>query len=187
MGFYTKEAIKGHNIGDYTYGTPTIITYGKPAKLTIGKFCSIARGVKIVLDGEHRSDWVTTYPFTSSNVQIYYPWYPGAKKIDSFTNGNVIIGNDVWVGMDVTILSGSQIGDGAVIGAGSVVASVIQPYSINIGNPCKMTRLRFYEYQIQKLMEIQWWDWPEEKIKKFASLLCSGKIDEFIKEAECAK
>jgi hypothetical protein len=40
------------------------IHYSNPdAKLVVGKFCSIASGVTIYLGGNHRHDWVTTYPF----------------------------------------------------------------------------------------------------------------------------
>ena len=33
------------------------------AKLIVGNFCSIADNVVIYLGGNHRTDWVTTYPF----------------------------------------------------------------------------------------------------------------------------
>lgn len=54
----------------------------------------------------------------------------------------IIIGNDVWIGANVTILKGVHIGDGAVIGAGSIVVKDIPAYSIAVGNPAQVVKLR---------------------------------------------
>ena len=51
------------SIGKYTYGTPIVHEWGEKTKLVIGKFCSIAKNVNVYLGGNHRTDWVTTYPF----------------------------------------------------------------------------------------------------------------------------
>jgi len=52
------------------------------------------------------------------------------------------IGNDAWIGRGSCILSGVIIGDGAVIGANSVVTKDIPPYSIAVGSPAKVIKLR---------------------------------------------
>src|SRR4051812_4090864 len=52
-------------VGRGTYGRPEVLQWGETATLRIGAFCSISTGVTIVLGGEHRADWVTTYPFPS--------------------------------------------------------------------------------------------------------------------------
>lgn len=54
----------------------------------------------------------------------------------------VTIGKDCWVGMGCMILPGVTIGDGAIIGAGSVVPKDIPPYTLAVGNPCKVVRQR---------------------------------------------
>lgn len=51
------------SFGKYTYGNPTIKWANQNAKLSVGNFCSIAGNVTIYLGGNHRTDWVTTYPF----------------------------------------------------------------------------------------------------------------------------
>ena len=51
------------SVGKYTYGTPNVHYTNKDVKLIIGNFCSIAPNVNIFLCGDHRIDWVTTYPF----------------------------------------------------------------------------------------------------------------------------
>ncbi len=45
-----------------TYGIPEVTEFGDKATLRIGAYTSIAAGVKILLGGEHHTDWLTTYP-----------------------------------------------------------------------------------------------------------------------------
>ena len=58
-------------------------------------------------------------------------------------------------------MSGVTIGDGAVIANNSHVVKDIEPYSIVGGNPAKLIKYRFTSYQIEKLLEIKWWDWDD--------------------------
>ena len=37
--------------------------------------------------------------------------------------------------------------------------------------------------QVDKLLEIKWWNWDDSKINKFTPLLCNQDIDNFIKSA----
>ncbi|MDT8903497.1 CatB-related O-acetyltransferase [Anaeroselena agilis] len=176
MSFFLSqnELYRGYDIGDWTYGSPTIFSWDEGATLKIGRFCSIADGVEIMLGGEHRSDWVTTYPFSAICEQAHcFPGHPKSK-------GDVIIGNDVWIGSKALILSGVRIGDGAVVGAHSVVAKDVAPYSIVAGNPARLCRLRFDEQVIKKLLKIAWWEWPFAKIMEAWPLLLSSNIDDFI-------
>lgn len=182
MSVFTKDTLVGWGktvkVGDYSYGTPNVWQWGEGAKLKIGKFCSFSWDINIFLGGEHRSDWIAQYPFPV--------FFPEAYKIKGHptTKGDVIIGNDVWVGFNVIILSGVTIGDGAVIGAGAVVSSNVEPYAIVVGNPAREVKKRFPPDVIKKLIEIRWWDWDIEKIKKNFELLCSNNLDEFFKNAQ---
>jgi maltose O-acetyltransferase len=54
----------------------------------------------------------------------------------------IIIGNDVWIGTRVIIMPGVKIGDGSVIGAGSIVTKDVPPYSVAVGAPAKVIRIR---------------------------------------------
>lgn len=80
------------------------------------------------------------------------------------SNGPIKIANDVWIGAHTVILSGVQIGNGAIIGAGSIVTSDVPDYAIVAGNPAKVIKYRFDSQLIEKLLEIQWWNWPHEYI-----------------------
>lgn len=167
------------NLGKYSYAQTPIIITNKCDDTTYecGKFCSIARNLTICLGGNHHTDWVSTYPFGHRYTQIFNT-FAGEKK--GLTKGNVVIGNDVWIADNVTIMSGVHIGDGAVIANNSHVCKDVEPYTIVGGNPAKPIRKRFTEAQIEKLMEIKWWNWSDEDINKVAPALCNPDIDGFI-------
>ncbi len=167
------------SFGKYTYGTPNIHWVNNDAKLVVGNFCSIAGNVNIYLGGNHRTDWVTTYPFGHINQHIFNNFNGNGNPS---TKGNVIIGNDVWIGNNVTIMSGVTIGDGVVIANNSHVVKNVEPYSLVGGNPAKLIKYRFSQEQIEKLLQIKWWYWDDNKINKFTPLLCNN-IDEFIQSA----
>jgi acetyltransferase-like isoleucine patch superfamily enzyme len=177
---WLKDSYPQYTIGAWTYGAPRIIHYS-PSTLRIGKFCSIADNVSIILGGEHRTDWLTTFPFASKYMR---PYFPEAKKVSGHPepDGDIIIGNDVWIGYGAIILPGSNIHDGAVIGAGAVVRDDIPPYRIAIGSPIKLIKSRFTPAQIKQLLDLKWWDWPIEKIQKNIKLLCSPNITEFLNQ-----
>ena len=114
------------DIGDFTYGIPEIKQWDDRTKLRIGKFCSIAENVTIILGGEHRVEWNTTYPFNSlMETCAYIQGHPSTK-------GDIVIGNDVWLGAHSLILSGVTIGDGAVVAAGSVVVKLELPAGVSL-------------------------------------------------------
>ncbi len=75
------------------------------------------------------------------------------------------IGNDVWIAAGASILRGVTIGDGAVIGAGAVVTKDVEPYSIVAGVAAKKIGQRCKDELIDEMLQIRWWDWPEELIK----------------------
>ncbi|RPI15805.1 MAG: antibiotic acetyltransferase [Lysobacterales bacterium] len=163
-----------HVIGRYSYGRPKLEFQSSGARLTVGQFCSFADEVRIFLGGEHRTDWVTTYPFP---VMI-----PEARDFSGHpaTRGDVVVGSDVWVGHGACILSGIRIGDGAVIGAQAVVSRSVEPYAVVAGNPARQVRLRFSERQVAALLRIRWWDWPYDRIVAELPWLLSPEIDAFI-------
>ena len=168
------------SFGKYTYGTPIIHWQNSNAKLVVGNFCSFAGNVNIYLGGNHRTDWVTTYPFGHINKNIFNNFNGNGHPS---TKGDVIIGNDVWIGDNVTIMSGITIGDGVVIANNSHVVKNVEPYSLVGGNPAKFIKYRFTPEQIEKILEIKWWNWDDAKINKHTPLLCNNNIDKFIQSS----
>jgi tetrahydrodipicolinate N-succinyltransferase len=96
---------------------------------------------------------------------------------------DTVIGADVWLCPQSVVLTGVRIGHGAIIGAGSVVVKDIPDYAIAGGNPCRVIRYRFSEDEIRDLLEIRWWDWPEEKVKEAVPLLTSDDVSGLVKFA----
>ena len=156
----------------YTYGHNhiSIVTTSPGVKVKIGKYCSIAVGVKVFLGGNHRVDWITTFPFgyTSTN-EINVPGVEGHPS----TKGDIIIGNDVWLGTDCTIMSGVKIGDGAVVAAHSHVVCDVEPYTMVGGNPAQTIKLRFEQRIVDALLELKWWDLDKDVVKLLVPSLCS--------------
>ena len=59
-----------------------------------------------------------------------------------YSKGEVIIEDDVWIGDKVSILSGITIGRGAIIGANAVETKDVPSYSIAVGNPIRIIRVK---------------------------------------------
>lgn len=189
---YLKHVITNPNItvGDFTMyndfvNDPTLfeqnnVLYHYPInhdKLQIGKFCSIACGAKFLFNSANHtlSSW-STYPFPL----FFEEW--GLEKKD-VTNawdnkGDIIIENDVWIGYEAVILAGVTIGDGAIIGTRAVVTKDVPPYTIVGGVPAKPIKRRFSEESISALLEIQWWNWSEERIARNIGAIQSGNIEQ---------
>lgn len=179
MSIYTLDFLdKKYCIGRHTYGNPKVFDWNDGGSLIIGKYTSIADEVTILLGGNHRMDWVTTYPFPALNNE-----WPDAANIIGHpqSKGDVVIGNDVWIGNGATILSGVVIGDGAVVGAKAVVTKDVPPYAVVVGNPGKVVKYRFDDEIIEKLLKIKWWNWSDRKVAKNLSLLCSNDTERITK------
>lgn len=165
-------------IGAFTYGNPEIKFFEKDTSLRIGKFCSIADHVTLFLGGEHRSDWVTTYPFNKLAPEFSH--ITGHPR----TKGDIVIGNDVWIGYGANVLSGVQIGDGAIIGARALVSKDVPPYAIVGGNPAKLLKYRFSPEIISQFLTIKWWDWDTDKLSQAIPLLLQDDLEAFFRFAE---
>jgi acetyltransferase-like isoleucine patch superfamily enzyme len=163
-----------YSLGTGSYGLPNVHDAGEGTKLRIGSYCSIASGVQIFLGNNHRTDWVTSYPFPA--------FFSEAQHIPDFgtSRGDVTIGSDVWLCADCTILSGVTIGHGAVVGAGAVVARDVEPYAVVAGNPATQVRWRFDEATRQALLDAAWWDWPLPEVRQVMPLLCSDQLNAFL-------
>ncbi|OJW60281.1 MAG: type B chloramphenicol O-acetyltransferase [Sphingomonadales bacterium 63-6] len=145
-------------------------------KLIIGSFCSIGSGAAFIMAGNqgHRSDWVSTFPFFWMQE---VPAFTGAAN-GYLPAGNTIIGNDVWIGSEAIIMPGVTIGDGAIIGTRALVTKDVSPYTIVGGNPARAIRNRFSENDIEKLLELKWWDWTDEQLRDAMPLLTASSASE---------
>lgn len=162
-------------IGAYSYGRPKVRFPESGAKLTIGRYCSIADGIEIMLGGNHRTEWATTYPFPA--MSGLWPDAAGLAGAD-VSRGDVVIGSDVWLGSQALILSGVGIGHGAVVAARAVVTRDVPPYAIVAGNPARIVRYRMSEERIAALLRSSWWLLPETEIRRLIPTLLSERIED---------
>jgi virginiamycin A acetyltransferase len=167
--------------GTYFDRHVNIISWSDKYFVKLGKYNSIGRECNFFLHANHRPDWVTTSsqlwgPVTHEIAQMHMEMgHPSCK-------GDIIVENDVWIGAKATIMSGVKIGNGSVVGSGSVVTKDVPPYAIVVGNPAVVVKYRFTEEQIQKLLDISWWSWDEEKIRDNAMNMWSSDIEAFIEK-----
>lgn len=188
---YLKPVITDPNItvGEYTMYNDFVhdptefqtnnVLYHYPVngdKLTIGKFCSIACGAKFLFtSANHTMRSLSTYPFPL----FFEAWGLEKSRVtDAWDNrGDIVVGNDVWIGYEAVILSGVTIGDGAIIGARAVVTRDVPPYTIVGGVPAKPIRPRFDPEATAALLELRWWDWPRERIRRNLPAIQAGRLD----------
>lgn len=145
-------------------------------RLIIGKFCSIASGSKFLSNSaNHALGSLSTYPFPL----FFEQWDLKRESItDAWDNkGDIVIGSDVWIGYGAVILAGVTIGDGAIIGARALVKRNVEPYTIVAGIPAKPIRKRFSEQTVSRLLQIKWWDWPDERIAANIAAIQSGDVE----------
>jgi len=156
---YSKYRISDSVIGDYTYVAPNCSI----SMTTIGKFCSI--GPNLISGwGIHPLNGISTSPMFYSTLKQNGTTLSETDK--AIERSSIKIGNDVFIGMNVSILDGVEIGDGAVIAAGSVVNKNIPPYAIAAGVPCKVVKYRFSTDIIEKLLQLEWWNFEGENLRE---------------------
>ena len=138
----TKDTV---SVGNYTYGPIRVLSTVKKSKLKIGSFCSIAEDVLFILNSDHPTNLISTYPFKARVLN---------NGSDACSKGDIIIDDDVWLGARSTIMSGVHIGQGAIVAAGALVTKDVPPYAIVGGVPAKVIKYRFDAETIKELLKI---------------------------------
>ncbi|MFE8117183.1 acyltransferase [Brenneria goodwinii] len=118
----TQNLGEGIKIGKDTYIGPRC-NLGAAAFLEIGERCQIGAGVSFIAENHQ----------FSSDSAIFEQ---GVSRV------GITIENDCWIGNSVIILDGVSVGEGAVIGAGSVVTKDIPSFSVVVGNPARIIKMR---------------------------------------------
>jgi acetyltransferase-like isoleucine patch superfamily enzyme len=155
--------LKEVDVGRYTY----IAENASVSYASIGSFTSIGPGFCCGY-GIHPIDQLSTSPMFYSTLKQNGSTLSMSNKVQERLP--VTIGNDVFIGMNVTVLDGVTIGDGAVVGAGCVVSKDVPPYAVVVGCPMRILRYRFSEETIAALLEIRWWDWPDDKLREVEAM-----------------
>ncbi len=98
--------------------------------------------------------------FLGSSHAIDNPLIPYVTT-ETITTETITTETNVWLGAGVTILGNVTIGRGSIIGAGSFVLKDIPPFSIAVGNPCKVVKR--YDFKLKKWVKIEDYDKLNEK------------------------
>ena len=147
----------------------------QPIYRTIGHFCSISDNVKFIINNDHPTDHISTYPFKTRILH---------DKPEAVSKGDIVVQDDVWIGLNATIMSGVEIGQGAIVAAGAVVTRNVPPYAIVGGVPAKVIKYRFEQDVVDKLMRIDYSQLDETFISDhletlYQSVDKSIEIDQF--------
>lgn len=148
------------SMGKYSYMGPRV----SASNVEIGSFCSIA-SYSAIGGGRHPLDMVSSSPVFLRGRNIFDKNFAEHSYEEA---PKTILGNDVWIGEKAFISAGVTIGNGAVVGAHSVVTKDVAPYEIVAGAPARHIRFRFSEKEIEALQELEWWNWDDAKIGRFA-------------------
>ncbi len=182
---YRGVKAKESKIGAYSY----VAANTDIENAEIGKFCSIADNCRIGMSG-HPLQYISTSPiFTEKRNALQQCWIEKDFFEHKSLDERVIIGNDVWIGSHVLIKGGVHIGNGACVAAGAVVVKDVPPYAIVGGVPAKVIRYRFSPEVIGKLLELEWWNFDESKLKNSIAIfqkdiLCVDDLEKFICETK---
>lgn len=145
-------------IGKHSYGELNIVSFNWKNNLKIGNYVSIAEQVTFIVDAEHYTNHLSTYPFKAKIMDI------GTNE--AVSKGDIVIDDDVWIGYGATIMSGVHIGQGAVVAAGAVVTKAVPPYAIVGGVPAKVLKYRFEKEMIDELLKIDYSKLTKEMIEE---------------------
>lgn len=128
----------------------------------VGNFTAIGKASILGL-GRHPLSLVSTNSIFYKKNRMRNDWI---TEIDFKQNLPINIGNDVWIGRSSTIMDGVNIGDGAVVATGSIVTKDVPPYAIVGGIPAKVIKYRFSKEVVERLLELEWWNFDDQKISK---------------------
>jgi phosphonate metabolism protein (transferase hexapeptide repeat family) len=183
LGAYTEVGARTNLLevamDDYSY----VVNDSEIAYTTIGKFCSIAAMTRIN-PGNHPMHRASQAHFTY-RASRYFPDENDEAELFAWRKAHhVHIGHDVWIGHGAIVLPGRSIGTGAVIAAGAIVTKDVPAYTIVGGNPARPIRRRFPEAIANRLVELAWWEWDHEKLRRALPDFRTLPIDAFLEKYE---
>jgi phosphonate metabolism protein (transferase hexapeptide repeat family) len=166
-------------VGDYSY----IERQVEAIYTTIGKFCAVAANARLNALN-HPMERISQHKIT------YRPneYFVHAKVDKAFREkrqqARVVIGHDVWIGHGAIVLPGVSIGHGAVVAAGAVVTKDVEPYAIVAGVPATRIKWRFEQSIRERIIQLAWWDWEQEKLADAIADMQALSAEDFVEKYE---
>ena len=112
------------------------VQLGNDSAIDAYSFIGAAGGVQIgnqVIMGQHVSFHAENHHYDSVDVPI---------KEQGTSRQGIDVENNCWVGSNVTFLDGARLRNGCVIGAGSVVKGNVPEFSVAVGVPARVVKVR---------------------------------------------
>ncbi len=106
----------------------------------IGFNCEIFSSSKVVLE-EYALLAAYCYVVGGGNYNLEKTGKPISEQ-PIFEDKGVLLEKNCWLGARVTVLDGVKIGHDSAIGSGALVNSEIPPFSIAVGTPAKVVKIR---------------------------------------------
>ena len=108
--------------------------------INIGFNCEIFSSGRVILE-EFALLAAYCYVVGGGNYNLEKTGRPIAEQ-PIFKNSNIVLEKNCWLGARVTVLDGAKIGHDSAVGADSLVNSEIPPFSIAVGTPAKVIKMR---------------------------------------------
>ena len=136
---------------------------------TIGNFTEIAKET-VIGPGAHPTNLLSPNSifYKKGSWKWNHLWGVGIDFKEE--NYPVKIGHGVWIARRCMVMDGVTIGDGAIVAAGAIVTKDVPPYAVVGGVPAKILKYRFPKDIIERLLNIEWWNLPDEEITKVIDL-----------------
>jgi acetyltransferase-like isoleucine patch superfamily enzyme len=92
-------------------------------------YVGIAAGARIITGTDHYGDGARISPLVPLEQR-------------HLILGTVYMEKDVFIGTNVVVHPNVRIGEGAIVGSNSLVTRDIEPWTINVGSPCRVVGTR---------------------------------------------
>lgn len=161
------------------------VKFGRGVRIAANSIFSNLEVGNYTVFAEHFRMYVANHDYTAFSINDIMPNrlkeqgllqnidYDDLHEPNEVVGEKTIIGADVWIGEYVTVKPGVRIGDGAIIAGGSLVTRDVEPFAIYGGVPAKFIKWRFEQEKIEMMKQLQWWEWPEDKIANNYTRLCN--------------
>lgn len=135
-------------VGDFSEIDDFSFIYGGKG-ITIGRYVHISRFVSIIGGGEL---FLGDYTVLADGARILTgtDTYHGGSRMSTclpleqrnLKVSFVKIEKDAFIGTNSIVHPGIIVGEGAIIGSNSLVLKNVEPWTINVGSPCKVIGIR---------------------------------------------
>jgi len=138
--------------------------YADIANCSVGKFANIAAMTRI---GPTDHPWrnAAQHHFLYRSASYFDDANDDADFFAHRASRRCTLGHDCWIGHGAIVKPEISVGIGAVVASGAVVTKDVAPFMIVAGVPAVPLRMRFAQRIADRLLALEWWDWPHARLR----------------------